>query len=93
MRAAIGLAIVVGAVKVFRKDIARIAETLRGPVQNFVKEVRHELESDASKKLVAGSGPSAATPASSTGLATSAAEAVKATEAAAKEKQDTPKLQ
>lgn len=65
-----------GVVRVFRKDIARIAETLRGPASNFVKEVRRELEVGATKAVATGE-PAAAAKASDAQLGAAAAESAK----------------
>lgn len=44
MRGAVVVALVAGAVHVFRKDLVRISSALRGPAQNFVKEVSAEMQ-------------------------------------------------
>lgn len=75
-RTVVGLAIVAGTVRIFRKDIARIVETLRGPAQTFVKDVRRELEVGATKTL-AGSEPAAVAKASDAQLGAAAAETAK----------------
>jgi len=70
MRGAVVVALVASAVHVFRKDLVRISSALRGPAQNFVKEVSAEMQ----KQKDAPALPSAEQPAagSSSPLAASA---------------------
>lgn len=77
VRTAIGIALVVGAVRIFRKDISRIIDALKGPTQTFIKEVKQELDSGALTKI--GTDASTQEPAKSAGigLAAAAAEATK----------------
>ena len=78
MRTVVGLAIVAGVVRIFRKDISRIVETLRGPTTNFIKEVRQELDVSSVKKAgTTAVGSDSASVISDTGLAAAAAEAAK----------------
>ncbi len=44
-RTFIVLALFAGAVHVFRRDITRVVGILKKPTENFVKEVKNELES------------------------------------------------
>jgi hypothetical protein len=53
MRGAVVLALVAGAVHVFRKDLVRISSALRGPAQNFVKEVSAEMQKQKEPALPA----------------------------------------
>jgi hypothetical protein len=52
-RTVIGLALVAGVVHVFRKDLAKIGRVLQKPAENFVKEVKKELDADTGKKAAA----------------------------------------
>lgn len=49
------VALVVGSVvHVFRKDIVRVAGVLKKPTENFIREVKRELDTGAVQKLESG---------------------------------------
>lgn len=81
-RALVGAALVAGVVHVFRKDLQKVAKVLQKPAENFVKEVKKELDATSAQK-VAGSLPTAA--ASGEGAAAQAAEHARVAAAAAAE--------
>ncbi len=58
------LALFAGAVHVFRRDIARVVGVLKKPTENFIREVKHEIDTGnkpagALASKAAGSGASA----------------------------------
>jgi uncharacterized protein HemX len=81
-RALVGAALVAGIVHVFRKDLQKVAKVLQKPAENFVKEVKKELDATSAQK-VAGSLPTAA--AGGEGAAAEAAERARVAAAAAQE--------
>lgn len=46
-------ALFAGAVHVFRKDIARVAGVLKKPTENFLKEVKSEIDSNKAAGAIA----------------------------------------
>lgn len=85
VRSALSVAIVVGVVHVFRRDITRIARVLKKPTENFINDVKKEISSTKSTGSIAGSLPSstegAASQAANVKAAIDAAQQVKSGEA------------
>lgn len=86
VRSALSVAIVLGVVHVFKRDITRIARVLKKPTENFINDVKKEITSTNSGGSIAGSISSsteagAANQAASVKAAIDAAQQVKSGEA------------
>ena len=57
-RTALVVALVAGAVHVFRKDIVKIAGVIKRPAQNFVKDVQDEMKKGSTSADVTSGTPS-----------------------------------
>jgi hypothetical protein len=79
-RTIIIVALVAGAASVFRRDIARIAGVLRKPAENFIRDVKDEIDKGAGP---AAAGRALSGSASASGAAEKAAAAAGAAEAVA----------
>ena len=80
-RAVVGIALVAGVLHVFRKDVQKIARALQKPAENFVKDVRKELDDGGVAHTIASgtitSSTSAAAKIARSEIAAAAAEAVR----------------
>lgn len=85
-RTAITIAVIAGILHVFRRDVARIVGVLRKPTENFIKEVKKEIDNPAATGAI--------TARSQEGAATGAAEKLSAAAHAAEQvKEDAAKEQ